>query len=111
MKKQTVTLLLSLLVVLALLMTAFSVLEAMAFRETGMREGHGNFTWAANSSSFFLWVVMTGVFLRTFTQDARSGALRSVRGLGYAAVGGLFLWHAYSSVYYLHYLLTTTNAF
>ena len=99
------------LVVLALLMTAFSVLEAMAFRETGMREGHGNFTWAANSSSFFLWVVMTGVFLRTFTQDARSGALRSVRGLGYAAVGGLFLWHAYSSVYYLHYLLTTTNAF
>ena len=54
---------------------------------------------------------MTGVFLRTFTQDARSGALRSVRGLGYAAVGGLFLWHAYSSVYYLHYLLTTTNAF
>ena len=88
-----------------------SVLEAMAFRETGMREGHGNFTWAANSSSFFLWVVMTGVFLRTFTQDARSGALRSVRGLGYAAVGGLFLWHAYSSVYYLHYLLTTTNAF
>ena len=99
------------LVVLALLMTAFSVLEAMAFRETGMREGHGNFTWAANSSSFFLWVVMTGVFLRTFPADVRAGALRSARGLGYAAVGGLFLWHAYSSVYYLHYLLTSTNAF
>ena len=99
------------LVVLALLMTAFSVLEAMAFRETGMREGHGNFTWAANSSSFFLWVVMTGVFLRTFPADVRAGALRTVRGPGYAAVGGLFLWHAYSSVYYLHYLLTSTNAF
>lgn len=99
------------LVVLALLMTAFSVLEAMAFRETGMREGHGNFTWAANSSSYFLWVVMTGVFLRTFPTDVRAGALRTVRGLGYAAVGGLFLWHAYSSVYYLHYLLTSTNAF
>ena len=99
------------LVVLALLMTAFSVLEAMAFRETGMREGHGNFTWAANSSSYFLWVVMTGVFLRTFPADVRAGALRTVRGLGYAAVGGLFLWHAYSSVYYLHYLLTSTNAF
>ena len=97
--------------VLALLMTAFSVLEAMAFRETGMREGHGNFTWAANSSSYFLWVVMTGVFLRTFPADVRAGALRSARGLGYAAVGGLFLWHAYSSVYYLHYLLTSTNAF
>lgn len=99
------------LVVLALLMTAFSVLEAMAFRETGMREGHGNFTWAANSSSYFLWVVMTGVFLRTFPEDVRAGALRTVRGPGYAAVGGLFLWHAYSSVYYLHYLLTSTNAF
>lgn len=99
------------LVVLALLMTAFSVLEAMAFRETGMREGHGNFTWAANSSSYFLWVVMMGVFLRTFPADVRAGALRTVRGLGYAAVGGLFLWHAYSSVYYLHYLLTSTNAF
>ena len=99
------------LVVLALLMTAFSVLEAMAFRETGMREGHGNFTWAANSSSYFLWVVMTGVFLRTFPADVRAGALRTVRGLGYAAVSGLFLWHAYSSVYYLHYLLTSTNAF
>ena len=99
------------LVVLALLMTAFSVLEAMAFRETGMREGHGNFTWAANSSSYFLWVVMTGVFLRTFPADVRAGALQTVRGLGYAAVGGLFLWHAYSSVYYLHYLLTSTNAF
>lgn len=99
------------LVVLALLMTAFSVLEAMAFRETGMREGHGNFTWAANSSSYFLWVVMTGVFLRTFPADVRAGALRTVRGPGYAAVGGLFLWHAYSSVYYLHYLLTSTNAF
>lgn len=99
------------LVVLALLMTAFSVLEAMAFRETGMREGHGNFTWAANSSAYFLWVVMTGVFLRTFPADVRAGALRTVRGPGYAAVGGLFLWHAYSSVYYLHYLLTSTNAF
>lgn len=73
------------LVVLALLMTAFSLLEAMAFRETGMREGHGNFTWAANSSSYFLWVVMTGVFLRTFPADVRAGALRTVRGLGYAA--------------------------
>lgn len=99
------------LVVLALLMTVFSVLEAMAFRETGMREGHGNFTWAANSSSFFLWVVMTGVFLRTFMQDRRAGAMSLRLRLGYAAVGALFAWHAFSSVYYLHYLLTSANAF
>ena len=99
------------LLVLALLMTLFSVLEAMAFRETGMRAGHGNFTWAANSSSFFLWVIMTGVCLRNIQSDAQSGALTLRRKLGYAAVAALFLWHAFSAVYYLWYLLTTTNAF
>lgn len=99
------------LLVLALLMTLFSVLEAMAFRETGMRAGHGNFTWAANSSSFFLWVIMTGVCLRYIQSDAQSGALTLRRKLGYAAVAVLFLWHAFSAVYYLWYLLTTTNAF
>ncbi len=97
--------------VLAFLMTLFSVLEAMAFRETGMREGHGNFTWAANSSSFFLWVVMTAVFLRSFAADVRTGGLCLWRKLGYSAVGALFLWHACSAVYYLHYLLTSENAF
>lgn len=99
------------LLVLALLMTLFSVLEAMAFRETGMREGHGNFTWAANSSSFFLWVVMTGVCLRCVQSDLEAGAITLGRKLGYAAVAGLFAWHAFSAVYYIWYLLTTTNAF
>ena len=54
------------MLVLALLMVLFSLLEGMAFRETGLREGHGNFTWATNSSSFILWVTMTGIFLREF---------------------------------------------
>ena len=99
------------LLVLALLMTLFSVLEAMAFRETGMREGHGNFTWAANSSSFFLWVVMAGVCLRCVQSDLEAGAITLTRKLGYAAVAGLFAWHAFSAVYYIWYLLTTTNAF
>ena len=99
------------LLVLALLMTLFSVLEAMAFRETGMREGHGNFTWAANSSSFFLWVVMAGVCLRCVQSDLEAGAITLRRKLGYAAVAGLFAWHAFSAVYYIWYLLTTTNAF
>ncbi|MCI5956161.1 MAG: hypothetical protein MRZ54_04185 [Clostridiales bacterium] len=99
------------LLVLALLMTLFSVLEAMAFRETGMRAGHGNFTWAANSSSFFLWVIMTGVCLRCVQSDIQTGSLTLKRKLGYAAVTALFLWHVFSAVYYLWYLLTTTNAF
>ena len=99
------------LLVLALLMTLFSVLEAMAFRETGMRAGHGNFTWAANSSSFFLWVVMTGVCLRCVQSDLQAGVMTLKRKLGYAAVAGLFAWHAFSAVYYLWYLLSTENAF
>ena len=40
-----------------------------------------------------------------------SSLFNQILALYHAAVGGLFLWHAYSSVYYLHYLLTTTNAF
>lgn len=97
--------------VLALLMVLFSALEAMAFRETGMRENHGNFTWAANSSAFFLWVVMTGVFLRSFAADRKAGALTLWRKLGYAATLGLFVYHVGSGVYYLYFLLSTGNAF
>lgn len=96
--------------VLALLMTVFSVMEAMFFHETGQREGHGNFAWAANSSSFYLWVCMLGVFLRSFPQDVKNG-MCALRKAGYVAVGGLFIWHVYSAVFYLYYLLSTHNAF
>lgn len=96
--------------VLALLMTAFSVLEAMAFQETGQREGHGNFTWAANSSSFFLWVTMMGVFLRTFVTDVKE-KLPLWRKLACGATVALFAYHVFSGLYYLYYLVSTTNAF
>lgn len=98
------------MVVLALLMTLFSVLEAMTFRETGMREGHGNFTWAANSSSFFLWVTMTAVFLRNFVTDVKAG-LTVYRRAGYSVGWILLAWHVYSGVYYLCFLLSTENVF
>ncbi len=96
---------------LGLLMVAFSVLEAMAFRETGLRQGHGNFTWAANSSAFFLWAVMTGVFLREFAQHRRNGTLSIARKLGGAATIGLLLWQVYAGVYYYFLLMTTENIF
>ena len=96
--------------VLALLMTLFSVLEAMMFRETGQREGHGNFTWAANSSSFYLWVVMLGVFLRSFISDLKSG-MPALRKAAYALTIGLFGWHVVSGVYYIYYLISFVNAF
>ena len=96
--------------VLALLMTLFSVIEAMMFRETGQREGHGNFTWAANSSSFYLWVVMLGVFLRSFPADLKAG-MSTLRKAGYALTFALFGWHVVSGVYYAYHLLTSASAF
>ena len=98
-------------VVLALLMVACSALEAIFFRETGQREGHGNFSWAANSSAFYMWAVMTGVFLRCFISDVKNGTLNIWRRIGYAATFGLFVWHVYSGMYYVSHLLTTYNAF
>ena len=98
------------MLVLALLMVLFSALEAMAFRETGQRAGHGNFTWAANSSAFFLWVVTTGTGLRCWREDRARGLTgwqRAGYGLALAAGG----WHLYSAVYYLRYLLTTAAPF
>ena len=98
-------------IVLGLLMIFFSTLEAMFFHETGQREGHGNFTWAANSSSFYMWIIMLGTFLRCFTADVKSGNICILRKAGYALTFGFFIWHVYSGVYYLTYLMTTNNAF
>lgn len=99
------------LIVLGLLMTVFSVLEAMAFRETGLREGHGNFTWASSSSAFLMWAVMTGVFLREFRRHIQNGTLSLWRKLGGAATVVLLIWQAYTGVRYLIYLMITQNAF
>ena len=98
-------------IVLGLLMIFFSALEAMFFHETGQREGHGNFTWAANSSSFYMWVIMTGTFLRCFISDVKNGSVSVIRKAGYAATIALYAWHVVSGVYYLTYLMTTNNAF
>lgn len=99
------------MLLLALLMVAFSVLEAMAFRETGQRQGHGNFTWASNSSSFFLWVVMAGVFLREMKNRVCTGALCAWRKLGLAATAILFLWQLGAGVGYYLFLMTSDFTF
>lgn len=99
------------MLLLAVLMVVFSALEAMAFRETGQRLGHGNFTWASSSSSFFLWVVMAGVFLREMRFQLRNGSLRLWRKLSVAATVALFVWHVVSAVYYYKFLMTTEAVF
>ena len=118
--------------VLSLLMAGFAVLEAMFFHETGVRENHGNFNWASMSAAFMLWVVMMPKFidsignyraLRAQTEaDAKAGTLAStaltkarnalrLRSVAYLVSFTLLIWHAYSSVYYVYYLLTSKNAF
>ena len=118
--------------VLCLLMAGISVLEAMFFRETGVRENHGNFNWANMSSAFLLWVIMLPKFVDAIqdykmqasrlaaarvhgtrtsqTIHTESNALR-IRSLLFLAGFVLLVWHAYSSFYYIRYLLSTGNVF
>lgn len=119
-------------VVLCLLMALFAALEAMFFRETGLRLDHGNFKWAGMSVAFLLWAVMLPKFIdatreyraRCALTDemARTGQIgarplrklqTSLRWQSAAFFGAfvLLVWHAFSSIYYLYYLLSTQNVF
>ena len=98
------------MLVLSLLMLVFSVLEAAAFRETGQRYGHGNFTWALNTSAFFYWAVVSGIFLRTFPQQLQKG-LAWWRKILYGASAAFLLWHVYSGAAYIWILLFENRAF
>ena len=118
--------------VMALLTAACAMLEAMFFRETGLRINHGNFNWASMSAALLLWVVVTPRFIQaavdyrarrnTLTLQAREGVLTSAalasaqRGLALRSAGFmvsfmLLVWHLYSSLYYIYYLLASGNAF
>ncbi len=96
---------------LALLMLLFSALEAAFFHETGMRESHGNFTWATGSSALLLWWLA----LRTYWQDFITfwpNHRQSIpRACGYVIGWALLAYNVYSAVYYLYYLLSTGSAF
>lgn len=120
-------------VVLVLLTALFAVLQAMFFRETGVRVNHGNFNWASMSAAFMLWVVAAPKYLAAIRdyralrdarpakgsqpdangvapQAAQAKALH-LRSAGFLLGFLLLVWHLYSSVYYLVYLLTSGNMF
>ncbi len=96
-------------VVLALLMVFISMLEVAFFRETGAREGHGNFGWAAGSSAFYLWVVMLPLFMDSLRNGWKQASL--LKKLLYGAGAVVLLWHVASGVQYISFLLTTGNSF
>lgn len=118
--------------VLCLLMAVFSLLEATFFRETGVRLNHGNFNWANMSSAFMLWVVVTPRFIDSIAEyrdgrmrlqtAAKEGSVSStayrkanmelhMRSAAYLASFVLLVWHLYSAVYYLYFLLSSGSTF
>ena len=99
------------MLVITLLLTLFSMLQSMFFRETGLRVGHGNFNWASMGSALMLWVLTLGHFLLSFSHFFRSHPKPWFRwplyGIGFA----LLAWHVYSSGFYIWHLLVSGNAF
>jgi len=92
------------MLVLALIMLLISALQSMFFRETGLRQGHGNFNWAAMSCSLLLWILMTGHFLRSVAAFKEAKDKSWYRVAAFGAGFSLLLWHLYSSWYYVYYL-------
>ena len=97
--------------ILCLLMIAVSAAESMVFRETGMRENHGNFYWAGMTASLMLWIEMAGVYTRDVTAYFKSEHKNVVRGVGYALVFILFLWHLGSGLFYPYSIISRGASF
>lgn len=94
------------LLLLTLLMILFSVIEGCLFHETGLRVGHGNFTWAAASSAFLLWAVSAATLLR----ERAAGRLHTrPRQAALCLSAGLLLWHLASAAYYIAYVILYTQ--
>lgn len=90
------------LLLLTLLMILFSVAEGCLFHETGLRVGHGNFTWAASSSAFLLWATAASVLMR----EKAAGHLASrPRRAALWASAGLLIYHLASAIYYLSVII------
>lgn len=90
------------LLLLNLLMILFSVLEGCLFHETGLRVGHGNFTWAAGSSAFLLWATAASVVLREHAAGRLASRPRRI-ALGLSAA--LLVYHLASAAYYLSVII------
>ena len=97
------------LLILSLLMLAFSYVEALYFHEEGARAGHGNIMWALMNSTFFLWVLMAGHFWDCVAQFVRSKAKKWYQWAIYGVGLALLLWHLVSGYYYIVLLMTTTR--
>ncbi len=117
---------------LCLLTALFGVLEAGFFYETGIRENHGNFTWAGMNAAFLLWVITVPRFFNAACQyradrarlgeNAAKGVVSSAalklaqtrlraQAAGFLAAILLLMWHLYAAAYYLYFLFSTGSVF
>ena len=105
---------------LTLLMDAVSILEMLFLSETGRRASDGNFGWAMMGSALMLWVITLPLFVKKVKAwfSRRKAAAEGqpyledkprAEALKWGAGGVLLLWHVASGIYYIVYLLTTTN--
>lgn len=108
------------LYILTLTMDIVSIVEMLLLSETGRRASDGNFGWAMMGSALMLWVIMLPLFVKKVKAwfGRRKAAAEGqpyledkprAEAVKWGAGAVLLLWHVASGVYYIVYLLTTTN--
>ncbi|MDD3411736.1 MAG: hypothetical protein PHY12_13110 [Eubacteriales bacterium] len=95
------------LLTLTVALDAVGVAEQLLLSETGRRAADGNFGWAMMGGALMLWAVMLPRFVGQFQAREKRAPLMTARWAGGFA---LLLWHLASGVYYIVYLLGTTNS-
>lgn len=99
------------MLIFSLLMILFALFEAAWFYETGLRSGHGNFTWALNSAMLMFWISTLCTVIREVPKLKAQGEWNPIRRLCLLCGGTAGLWHLVSGVYYLLYLWKSGNSF
>jgi len=107
---------------LTLLMDAASILELLLLSETGHRASDGNFGWALMGASLMLWALTLPLFMKKLGrrlarrraaaegQPYLEGDSPRAETVKWSVGGALLLWHLASGIYYIVYLMTTTNS-
>ena len=105
---------------LTLAMDAVAIAEMLVLSENGRRAADGNFGWAMMGSALMLWAITLPLFIRRLHGwlDRRKAAAEGqpylenrprAEALRWGSGAALLLWHLGSGIYYIVYLLTTTN--
>ena len=86
---------------LPVLFCLMGVLEYLFLGETGRRAADGNFGWGMMGGALMLWVVTLPLFLRSYLSAKAKKRGKAKYYPGFA----ILLWHLFSGIYYIVYLL------